>query len=292
MRIYRASSLGYSLCQLVCPHLGYQPASPPEWLQEKFDKGHELEPVIKDWLRDRDWVIEREEEEVSLEVIPGKVQVVGHVDAIGTHEALGYDGVIELKTMVHKSFEDFRRNGWDSKSSLIEKYKWQASAYMLATGLPHILIAWDKDAGPESEVVSWVEAVRVPFYTIADIANKLSEAESYIIDGVIPDGCNDYPCPYYYLHESKDAKEVVDADEELEAILAAWHEADKRSKIYEAEKKVLREEIIRLIGDGELAAPVIKSSLGVKVETYWQEGGEVVSKRTPKWVTKVSGPRK
>jgi hypothetical protein len=284
MRVYRASSLGYSLCQLVCPHLGYEGAGAPEWLQNAYDKGHELEPIVLDTLRDHGWTIDREQEEVSLEVIPGEVVVVGHLDGIGGQGEEA--AVVEVKTMAHKSFMDFKVHGWDSHSALIEKYKWQASAYMLATGLSHAMVTWDKDN--RTIGVIWVEE---PFYTIADIANKLAQAESYIVDGVIPDGCNDYPCSYYYLHEEKDAKEVVDADSELESILAAWHEADKRAKIYEGEKKVLREEIMRLVGSGDLAAPVIKSKSGVKVETYWQEGGPYSGVRQAKWVTKVSGPR-
>ena len=296
-RVYRASSLGYSLCQLVCPHLGYEPASPPEWMQEKFDEGNRIEPLAIEKLRARGWMINVAQDhpnalgdtqiEVELEVIPDKVKVVGHLDGIALkadHLSIK-SSIVEIKRMYAKGWEQFNDRGWDTPG-LIQKYKWQASAYMLATGLPHIMVAWNAD----TEELTF-KVVTEPFYSISDIALKLRDAEWHISMNTIPDGCNDFPCPYYFLHEEKDKKEVVDADDELETILSAWHEADKRAKIYEGEKNALRKQIIELVGSGDLTAPVIKSRDGVKVETYWQEGGEVVQKRTPKWVTKISGPR-
>lgn len=281
MRIYRASSLGYSLCQLVCGHLGYEAASPPEWLQEKYDEGNRLEPMIIEGIKN-DQNVKDEQLEVELEIIPDKVKVVGHID--GMVDESGWR-LLEIKTMAHAMFERVEDKGWDA-GGIMEKYKWQVSAYQLATGLPLTLCVWDK----QEKDWCFIRTDK-PFYSVADIANKLAEAEEHIANGIIPDGCSDYPCPYYYLHEQKDAKEVVNADDELEAVLAAWYEADKNAKIYEAEKKVLREQIIELIEEGDLAAPVIRASNGVKVETYWQEGKEYMVKQTSKWVTKVTGPR-
>lgn len=283
MRVFRASSLGYSLCQLVCGHLGYEAASPPEWLQEKFDDGTRLEPIVIDILAQDGIKVEDAQLEVNLEVIPDKVTVQGHIDG-----KIGFvsERILEIKTMNAKTWQEVVNRGWYA-GGILEKYKWQISAYMLGTGLQATMCLYNKGDGSIHML-----PVPEPFYTVSDIANKLAEAEDYIASGTIPDGCTDYPCPYYYLHEQRDGKEAVDADDELEGILAAWLEADKNAKIYESEKKALREEIIRLVGDKDLAAPVIRASNGVKVETYWQEGKEYTVKQTSKWVTKVSGPRK
>lgn len=287
MRVYRASSLGYSLCQLVCGHLGYEPAGAPEWLQEKFDEGHRLEPLaIEKFALAFQYgeFIDSAQMEINLEVIPDIATVQGHLDGI-LHFQDRPGKVLEIKTMNDKTWQQVVRQGFEA-GGILEKYKWQISAYMLGTGLGALMVFWNKS----TEELFPLE-VDAPFYSISDIANKLEEAEAYIEEGDIPAGCTDYPCPYYYLHEEKDAKTIADADDELEAVLSAWYEADKRAKIYEGEKKVLREQIIELIGEGDLAAPVIKARNGVRVETYWQEGKEYTVKQTSKWVTKVTGPR-
>jgi hypothetical protein len=283
-RVYRASSLGYSLCPLVASHLGYIPVDPPEFIQNAYDEGHRIEPLAIKKLRERGWEIADSQSEVGFTVVEG-VGVLGHLDGIGGPLDAPM-GVVEIKCMADAAWKAFDRHGWDAPG-LVQKYKWQQSAYLLGSGLNrHYMVAWNKST----------EELRIaltdqPFYSLLDIAQKLQLAEDFIEQGLVPDGCTDYPCPYFYLHESKDAKEVVEADSELETILAAWHEADKRAKIYEGEKKALREEIMRLVGSGDLAAPVIKSRDGVKVETYWQEGGPYSGVRQSKWVTKVSGPR-
>lgn len=202
-RIYRASSLGYSLEQLVAGHLGYEPIPPPEWLQEKYDEGSELEPVVLAELRSRGWFLQDEQLEVELDVIPGVAKVVGHLDGTGHPDSLPW-GVVEVKTMAEKSWKDFELNGWASTSPLITKYKWQASAYMLATQKPHYMVAWNKVT---KEI--YVEFAQAPFYTISDIANKLQLAEDHINKGLVPDGCTDYPCPYFYLHAPIEAPEPV-----------------------------------------------------------------------------------
>lgn len=297
MRVYRASSLGYSLCQLVAPHLGFEGVDPPEWLKVKFDEGHRLEPIVVEKLRDMGWMINVTQAamnnigdyqiEVELEVIPDKVKVVGHFDGQVSYGCgMPAPAILEIKSMAHKNFLVFKRKGWDA-GGLMEKYKWQASAYMLAEGMPHCMVGYDKYTGE-----LWWTTVTEPFYSISDIANKLSLAEGYIEDAIIPDNCTDYPCPYYYLHGDNGKEAPTAADPDLESIMAAWLEADKRAKIHEGEKDVLRRQIMELVGSGDSVSPVIKGACGVKVETYWQDGKEYVTRRKGGWVTKVSGPRK
>ena len=284
MRVYRASSLGYSLEALVAPHLGFEPVNPPEFMQNAYDEGNRLEPIVLDFMREREWDISSEQEEVNLEVIPGVAMVQGHVDGLGWHPTLlSKKYVIEIKTMAHKSFLDFANNGWNSKSPLITKYKWQASAYMLATGLPHVMIAWDKEKD-----VEWTVVTTEPFFTIADIAAKLAQAEEFIEKGQVPDGCQDFPCPYYYLHPPKDEVAKVE-DGELEFLLREWLVCDRLEKQYKAEKDEKRAKILAMTGDA-LAAKV-KGACGVTVETYWQNESEYTVKKKEGWVTRISGPR-
>lgn len=294
-RVYRASGLGYSLCQLVCGHLGYEPIPAPDWLQAKFDEGHLLEADIIDGLQNGNmkvWAYQDEvnalgdyQHEVELEVIPGVVKVVGHLDGICEEPNVIPKSILEIKTMNHKSFLDWEENGWESKSALIEKYKWQASAYMLASGLPHFMVCWDK------QEKDWDSRfVTEPFYSISDIALKLSQAEQHIKEGTIPEGCTDFPCPYFYLHENKDDIPTEAADSQLDTLMTAWLEANRKSKVYENEAKALREMIVEFAG--EKIVGKVRGSQGVTVTTTWVEAKEVSYKTKAHWETRVTPPKK
>ena len=281
MRVYRASSLGYSLEALVAPHLGFEAVEPPAFLKAAFDEGHRIEPLAIQALKDRGWFIRNEQVEVTIpDILPG-VSVVGHIDGCGgPTDALW--GVVEVKMMADQSWKAFKKHGWDTPG-LVQKYKWQQSAYCLATQMPHYMVAWNKD----TEELA-IEFVKEPFYTLEDIASKLEVAEGFIASGVVPDGCEDFPCPYYYLHPPKDEVEKAE-DETLEELLQAWLEADKEEKAAKAGKDMFRGQILALTGDN-LAAKV-KGECGVTVETYWQNESEYTVKKKEGWVTRISGPR-
>lgn len=286
MRTYRASSLGYSLEALVAPHLGFEPVDPPEFMQKAFDEGNRIEPLAIQKLYNMGWdVVTGQKEinsvgdqqiEVRLEVIPGVAVVIGHIDA-----RTGGD-VIEIKSMAHASWLQFHKRGWDAPG-LVQKYKWQASAYMLATGLSHVMVAWDKDT-EELCIVPTTE----PFYTISDIAKKLQLAEDAIAAGVVPDGCEDFPCPFYFLHPPKDEVAKVE-DGELEGLLQSWLTWDRAEKQAKRAKDEHRERILKLAGD-QVAAKV-KGECGVTVETYWQDENTYTTTRKAGWVSRISGPR-
>ena len=291
MRVYRASSLGYSLEALVAGHLGYSPVDAPEFIQKAYAEGNRIEPLAIEKLKAAGWDIRTKQKEinangdyqmeVTLEVIPDKVMVVGHIDGVGSLLTEFPLSVVEIKMMADQSWRAFKKHGWDAPG-LVQKYKWQASAYMLATGLPHFMVAWNKDT---EEIV--IEFREEPFYTISDIARKLKVAEDYIAQGLVPDGCSDFPCPYYYLHPPKD--EVARADGELEGLLQSWLTWDRAEKQAKKAKDQHRERILQLTGEG-LAAKV-KGECGVTVETYWQKESTYSVTKKEGWVTRISGPR-
>ncbi len=290
MRTYRASSLGYSLEALVAGHLGYSPVDVPEFIQRAYAEGNRIEPLAIEKLREMGWQIRTAQNEVNangdyqieveLEVIPEVAKVVGHLD--GVLKQLGEaTSVVEIKMMANQSWRTFKRYGWDSPG-LVQKYKWQASAYMLASGLAHVMVAWNKDT-EELHIVEQLE----PFYSIADIANKLAQAEDFIARGVVPDGCEDFPCPYYYLHPPKE--QVDKADQSLEDKLAAWLIVDQDIKQLEKVRSTMREQILALTGDATVAK--VKGACGVTVETYWQKESTYTTTKREGWVTRISGPR-
>ena len=278
-RIYRASSLGYSLEQLVCPHLGYDAIPPPEWLQEKFDEGTALEEPILARLEADGWLLSSRQKEVEFDVIPGVAKVVGHLDAIRHYDDRP-GRVVEVKTMNGKTWDSVAAKGW-SAGGLMEKYKWQQAAYTLATGLGHIMVCYNK-ATEKIIIFSHDE----PFYTIADIANKLQSAEDAINAGVIPEGCTDYPCPYFYLHAPIEDPEPAPAD--LDTLLDAWKEANRKKKIYEAEERNLREMVKEYVGE---IAGKVKGSQGITVSTNWVAEQVVSYTKPAHWETRITSPR-
>lgn len=291
MRVYRASSLGYSLEALVAPHLGFEPVNPPEFIQKAFDEGNRIEPLAIEKLREMGWFIRTAQNEVNangdyqieveLEVIPGKVIVVGHLDGILHHPAED-SMVVEIKMMADQLWRAFKKHGWDAPG-LVQKYKWQASAYMLATGLAHYMVAWNKDT-EELHIIDTYE----PFYTISDIAAKLAQAEEFIEQGLVPDGCDDFPCPFYFLHPPKDEVARVE-DDELETLLAEWLLCDKQEKQFKGLKEAKRAKILALTGENAVAK--VKGECGVTVETYWQKKSKYEVTKKEGWITRISGPR-
>lgn len=285
--------MGYSLCQLVCGHLGYSPLPTPDFLQEKFDEGKRLEPLVIDKLRATlDCQIAyqnvgtedgKDGEEVRLEIIPGVAVIVGHIDGRIKVTSNGGEKVLEVKTMNGRLWERFYNTGWDTNDKLIEKYRWQASVYMLATGMPLMLVAWNKDTEELAR-----HTITEPPYGISDLARKVYQAEDYINRGEIPEGCSDFPCPYVFLHPPKE--EVEKADGVLDDLLEAWLIADKAEKESKRTKDGIRAAIVEYVG--EKGAGKVKGSQGVIVSTVWQPGKEVSYKTKDAWVTSVSAPRK
>lgn len=294
-RIYRASSLGYSLERLVAPFLGFEALPTPDWLLEKFQDGTDLEPQVVAELENLGWTVSTTQPEinsegnhqleVTLDVIPGVATVRGHLDGVGIEPPARPARVVEVKSMGEKSVKEASRLGWETPG-LIQKYKWQLSCYMLATGLEGVLVVCSKGKGGVKNLL-YMYADQ-PFYTISDIANKLQQAEDYIRDGIIPEGCTDYPCPYAYLHSVEEPPEQ--ADTELDGLLAAWLEADKHEKVYKSEKAVLKEAIVEYVG-GEGKGKV-KGSQGVLVSVNWVEEKEVNYKTKGHWETRINPPRK
>lgn len=288
-RVYRASSLGYSLEQLVAGHLGYEPLPAPPWLQKKFDEGKEIEPKCIEKLRGMGWTIRDSQDEVNavgdnqieveLDVIPGVAKIVGHLDGQVSY-GCGFPAILEVKSMAHKPWLEWHKHGWKAPG-IIQKYKWQASALMLAKEMPHCMVAWDK----ETEELSWL-TITEPFYTISDFALKLSAAEDYINKGIVPEGCTDYPCSFFYLHAP--VEDPTPAPAELDGLLNAWKEANARKKAAEGEEKALRELVVEHMG--EIAAKV-RGSQGVTVSTTWVEEKEVSYVKAGHWETRITSPR-
>lgn len=197
---YRASALGDGCTRaLVLSRLGYDERPPPQQMQERYNEGHLHEGAVLGRMREEGWTIWDEQATVTL-MVSGKIRVVGHIDAKGalvtkTGNVGGEARIVEVKTQSKDEFAKFEKDGWEG--GLWPRYKWQLSCYMLATGLPAVVVRKDRNSGtirPE-----WVDE---PFYTLAQIRARVLSVEMLAADGIGPEECGPeriWPCPFYYM---------------------------------------------------------------------------------------------
>jgi hypothetical protein len=67
--------------------------------------------------------------------------------------------VLEIKSMGDGPFKEFKRHRMDTPG-LVQKYKWQFSAYMIAMERPLLLVAKSRNTGEIIEI-----PIDEPFYT-------------------------------------------------------------------------------------------------------------------------------
>lgn len=257
MIVYRASELGSCTRRLTLARVGYDALEPPPKFMEYFARGDATEIEVKESLRaDRQWMIEREQEEVTLQ-ISNEIAVVGHLDGVsidwpndpGTHTPLP-ERVLEIKRMNNTYWNVVKAGGW-YVDGLMEKYRWQLSVYMLATGLEAVLVARNGDTG--EDLFLYAEQ---PFHAYNDIAARVlvieGRARSF---GTLEDlgECDraDYPCPFYYTHTEEEKRDALEGDEaeELEGLGVAYQSAKQRESEAKAAGESLRSSIGSLLGE-------------------------------------------
>jgi hypothetical protein len=259
MRVYRASGLGGCMKAQIAHHLDYRSIDTSKQMEKYANEGelHEQDVIRK--LR----TVTRQQEEVRLKISPA-FDVVGHIDGVWVdHTNFGQPEffVLEVKSMGKDPFAEFKRKGWDTPGH-VQRYKWQISVYMLATGLPCKLVVKNRDNGEWHK-----EIIEVPFHTSAEIILRVVIMERMVRKGELPDECdvNNFPCPYFYL-ESVEAAELAE-DEILDALAEMYEEARLDVKVAEARQKEARKALDAGMGDREKV-----ETEKVKV-TYYQRKG-------------------
>lgn len=242
--IYRASALGSCLKSQAALQLGYSPVAVPDFFATLFKEGRLHEDAIISDIEESGIEVYDRELQVVLPVTK-HIAVVGHIDG----KLVRADGnrLLEMKTMADEPYKAFAKDKWETPG-LIQKYKWQVSVYMLATGLPCTLVAKNKNNG---RVVH--EDIDQPFYSKAQIMARVLKMHGWVLAGELPEDCEqvDYPCPVYYLHEEADR----DEDRPVEDVAAVREAAGKlrAARAVEAaakeEARKAKDELIRVMGD-------------------------------------------
>lgn len=294
--IHRGSQLGGCLKSQIATALGYKPIEPDEASATRMAQGELHERDVIATLQAEGWLVSDTQKEVDLHVcsdddcVDGEIwvggdsydggvpmgrlgpcttgwTVQGHLDGIVTNpdELMGQRRVLEIKSMGRDVFKDFKAKGWDAPG-LVQRYKTQISVYMLATGLEAYVVAKNRDSG---ELLR--HGIEVPFYTLDEIADRVTYIEDHVARRVLPVECDrDWWCPHKYLcthteTSQPDDEPTVD-DAAFEGQLAAYIELSAAIKGLEAKRRALQ--------------PIIQAGLGDRIQAR-------VGRYRVTWVTKT-----
>lgn len=136
--VYRASSAGTCIKALVADRRGEIPKPPSQWLEAIFAAGWAYEEDMIGRLRDLGWQVRGQQQEYVLDVIPGKVVIIGHVDGVATSPA-GIDHVLEMKTQGPSVFPVWERRGQYALRADL-RYATQATCAMRGLGMPMLYV--------------------------------------------------------------------------------------------------------------------------------------------------------
>ncbi len=218
--VYRASALGACDRELVAHRRGMVGSPPPDWLQVRFDEGHDWEARILARVEEDQGVSLGLAQHQTILEVGKKAAVRGSIDA---YDDLGT--VVDAKFLGPDLFEKLKNGGIQTSPH----YWWQQGVYAhgmraegfkvdnicLAMGLKNIV-----GKGEDREVTGiaamhylWVDVFELP--TVAQIKARVMGIER--MAGKPADEWPDcpqpfqYPCAFDWLHEERDvAIEVTD----------------------------------------------------------------------------------
>lgn len=280
---YRASALGGGCTKaLVMSRLGMDERPPPADMLARYQEGNLHEGAILNRMKEEGWTIWDEQATVTL-MVSGRLRVVGHIDGKGAMKVsdtqMGEARIVEVKTQSKDEFAKFDKDGWDG--GLWPSYKWQLSCYMLATGLPAVVVRKDRNSGTIR--MEWVDE---PFYDLAAVRARVLSVEVLAADGIGPEECGPekiYPCPFYYLpgHDAPLAtkrngssggvpvpRKMLAGEEarKIEQIARQYEIAAANEKVAKSAKDSLRKQLVEA-GEGTSGLDL---DTGVRV-TFWTQ---------------------
>lgn len=239
--VYRASALGSCERELVAHRRGMSGSPTPDWLQTRFDEGH-------DW---EDRILERfmEDQRVALrgQQARGTILVGKNVAVRGSIDAETDDAVVDAKFLGPDLYRKLIKDGIGA----FPHYMWQQAVYAHALEKSRICLAMGlKDIegeGDERRIKGiaemhylWVDVADLP--TLGQIKARVLRLEKLAEGDGWPDCPSpfQYPCPFDYLHDEVDV--AVEVEGEGAELLSDAAEKDRAIRLLEAEVKKLKAE--------------------------------------------------
>lgn len=255
--IYRASSFGNCIKELVAIRCGIKPAPWPALFKQKFADGHRGEDTIISMMEARGFTVTRRQEEINWEILPGIV-IRGHIDGVSQYLQEN-PRIFDAKTTSAQ---------YGIAPGLQAKYDLQLSIYGHALGLDQAMLAVGTKERFTGDVMStdthnvdtlpWtVQAIKIRAARIEALAKMYEET------GEFPecDVESRYPCGVHFLHDDAVAldpygvpvqvKPVLE-DDSLDRYLADYREAQQDEATAKDRKANARKMIVQHIGgEGE-----------------------------------------
>lgn len=228
----RASALGGCIRSLVATGRGVEPQPVPEWMQEKYDEGHEAESVIEKMAMEQRELVPMETHKglhVSFTHGDQVVNVSGSVDNFAIHrggvgvpnqideyKALGKTYVAQIERL--GAYPDWR----DVLKVLPAPYSTQISVYMHGAAarfgqmIPVALVVGVKDEhGVVQRIlpIVYIPEPPVSLETIEKRAKLIVDMVDADGDGEFPDcDVKQYPCGHFFLHDDEELPIVAEDD--------------------------------------------------------------------------------
>lgn len=212
--IYRMSGAGDCVRAMVAKqyeHKEVRQTERQQLMDRSAEEGNLHEKAVKDKLRSEGWVISGEQDEYTIQILPG-VLLVGHGDGMVTKESTL---LLEVKSMSSKQFAKWIKDDFKS----FPRYAYQITAYMEANpGLDVMYVVKRREDGMVNTQIIQAGNTPVPF---KKIRSKILTAERYRRKGEYPP-CDENPwgCAFFYLHD-EEIEETAPAEltEEMEAVV-------------------------------------------------------------------------
>ncbi len=262
--IYRASSLGSCPRSLWASRKSYTRKPYPSKFLDIFSRGHEIEDITKSILSAAGWVIINNDYEVHvdlgpiIELLP--VWILGHIDCDSKILPDQQYVLTEIKGF-GKSFLD----RYIEKDILgFPQYAYQVSAYLHARQQTRwrLIIYKKTTTSPEDSFDRLViRDYESPPLSLDDLRNRVVQVESMVElhnDPTKVPCLNNYPCQYYYLHDTPESITLTDSQV---SIARAIKVLDKKLETLQATKKKFRDSLQRQLSQVETITK-FKSSLG------------------------------
>lgn len=245
--VYRASALGGCETALLAARMGLTQVAPPEKFTAIFADGLRLEEEVIDRFiaLDIGWEVLPEMGDtpgmkdllsfgpvvggqLRVELPVGECAVIrAHVDALVAHGPQVFR-VLEVKAFGEQLMNDFEAGALLDGKGLWEKYRVQLSVMMHATGLPAVFVAGLKVDGEDGErnekVVKRIhyEYVDKPLTGLGALKARVARVEARATSESSDLTCwqTEYPCPFFFIHATKDAEEEVPVTVDDDALWA------------------------------------------------------------------------
>lgn len=252
--VYRASSLGRCDRELVLWRQGQEGFLTPDWMQTRFDEGHEYEDeILARYEAKRNAKVT--DRQGVVEILVGKHAMVrGSIDGAD----LDRNTIVDAKFLGPDLFKKLQAG-----LRAFPSYAWQQAVYAHGMGAEQVCLAMAlKDVegdGDERKVVGiadyfelWVDLDELP--SVPEIKARVMRLEKLAAGTDLP-ACPDptpFPCPFHHFHDDK----FVEVTDDLlaaeirraQSLNAQARSEERDAKAHKAEATKIIERVLEELG--------------------------------------------